>query len=275
MCGVTKLFYTLRCAPSRLVEEVTGLFDNVVMETALSLLDIEPGEEDHHIRFLLRAPLHGGGFGLTSTGDLAPRAYVASLAALAASEWASAFTAYGGGDAEPEHAVHLNQWIHDALEDLRAPPPPFITQAPNPPPPYDPTPLIPPPDGPFFPHYRQRPARALSLQHKLTQQATQHQLDYATSELVHTWGEVRAKAHLNSISAPHAHVWKTVHPTSSLHILADPHYRIAARLNLGLQPNHNQLPRKCASCGKDDALAIDPWHHLHPRIRPPCSSRGR
>jgi hypothetical protein len=82
------------------------------------------------------------------------------------------------------------------------------------------------------------------------------------SELTLKWGNVRAKAHLHSISADYAHVWKTVHPTSTLHILADPYYRLAARLNLGLPPNHNRLPRKCTSCGKDDALAIDPWHHL-------------
>jgi hypothetical protein len=115
---------------------------------------------------------------------------------------------------------------------------------------------------PFFPHYHHKPSRALSLQRRLTQQATKHQLKFAASELVNRWGETKAKAHLHSIAAPHAHTWKTVHPTSTLHILTDAQYRVAARLNLGLPPHHNHLPRKCTSCDKEDALHIDPWHHL-------------
>jgi hypothetical protein len=244
------------------MEQVTTLFDESVMDTALRLLDIQPGEYDQHIRFWLRAPLHDGGFGLISTRELAPRAYVSSLAAIAASEWTSIFSPYGSGDVDPIHAPQLNVWISDTLADLREHPPPFTPEAPDPPPPIRPSTLLPPPNTPFFPYYHQKPARAISLQHKLTQQATKHQLKYATSELVHRWGDVKAKAHLNSISAPHAHTWKTVHPVSTLHILSDPQYRIAARLNLGLPPNHNHLPRRCTSCGKDDALIIDPWHHL-------------
>jgi hypothetical protein len=264
MCGVPKLSYILRCTPPRLMEEVTELFDDLVMDSALHLLDIQPGEDDYHIRFWLRAPLTDGGFGLMSTRELSPRAYVSSLASIAASEWTSLFTQYGNGDMDLDHSSNLNRWIKNALEDLRTPPPPFISQASPSPPPFRPTPLknLPPLDAPFFPYYRQNPAHATSLQHKLTQQATKHQLNYATSELVHRWGDVKAKAHLHSISAPHAHTWKMVHPISTLHTLTDAHYRIAARLNLGLPPHHNQLPRKCTSCGKDDALDIDPWHHL-------------
>ena len=264
ICGGMKLHYVLRCTPPRLVERVAEAFDAVVMDTALRLLDIQPGEYDQHIRFWLRAPLRQGGFGLTSSRLLAPSAYISSLAAISASPLTSVFSAFGRGTAEVDDASHLGRWIRDALDDLRSPPSPFLLDPDDTrfPPPAKLASILPPLHAPFFPHYHHQPSRALSLQRKLIQQATKHQLTYATSELVNRWGETRAYAHLHSIAAPHAPTWKTVHPTSTLHLLTDAQYRIATRLNLGLPPHHNHLPHKCTSCGRENALVIDPWHHL-------------
>jgi hypothetical protein len=262
ICGGMKLHYILRCTSPRLTNKVAEAFDGVVMDTALRLLDIQPGEYDHHIRFWLRAPLHQGGFGLTSSRLIAPSAYISSLAAISASPLTSVFTAFGDGTASLDDASHISRWINASLDDLRTPPPPFPLEAAPLPPPAKILSLLPPPNAPFFPHYHNKPSRALSLQRKLTQQATKHQLKYAASELADRWGETKAKAHLHSIAAPYAHTWKTVHPTSTLHILTDAQYRVAARLNLGLPPHHNHLPRKCTSCDKEDALVIDSWHHL-------------
>jgi hypothetical protein len=33
-------------------------------------------------------------------------------------------------------------------------------------------------------------------------------------------------------------------------------------MNLGLPPYRNQLPPNCTSCGAEDAIRIDRWHHL-------------
>ena len=61
-----------------------------------------------------------------------------------------------------------------------------------------------------------------------------------------------------------AAMWKStapIHDDSHL-TLPDPYYRLAARMNLGLQPLHNKLPSVCPSCVKPNALAKDSWHFL-------------
>jgi hypothetical protein len=81
-------------------------------------------------------------------------------------------------------------------------------------------------------------------------------------------------AHMNAYSAPKASVWKSTVPTSKILQLADPQYRMAARLNLRLQPFAcmNDLPASCTLCkGKyaEKAIEKDSWHFLT------CSSRTK
>jgi hypothetical protein len=68
---------------------------------------------------------------------------------------------------------------------------------------------------------------------------------------------------LVSISAPRAWTWKTVLPTLKTLTLNNSAYRLAARLNLGLQPEASGAPCLSAKpCPKCDTITEDAWHHL-------------
>ena len=79
-----------------------------------------------------------------------------------------------------------------------------------------------------------------------------------------------ALAHLTAVSAPRAWTWKTVLPTTRELELTDVQYRLAARLNLGLQPVDSvtlgALPDTCPLCAQIRAshtsIRADPWHFL-------------
>ena len=239
-------------------------FDELVMQSALHQLDIRPEEQAAHVKYWIRAPLTHGGFGLSSTEEEAPRAYISSLAAIAASSLTSRFTPYCDGSKTLNSTSNLHEWIDHALHLLN--PPSSIPHAdaataavlPS----TNSTPALPTSPTSIFTYYSKRPSSAIKLQSKLTQQATKLQLHHAASELKQQYDSTLVTAHINSITAPYAHVWKTVHPTSTLHMLTDAQYRIAARLNLLLPPHHNQMPRDCTSCHKPDAFEKDSWHHL-------------
>jgi hypothetical protein len=263
-CGVPKIRYLLRCLPPLLSGGLASQFDELVMQSALHQLDIRPEEQAAHVKYWIRAPLTNGGFGLSSTEEEAPRAYISSLAAIAASSLPSLFTPYCDGSKALDNASNLHEWIDHALHLLKpssSVPHANVAVLPS----SESTPRSPPlPTSPssLFPFYSKRPSSAINLQSKLTQQATKQQLHHAASELKLQYDSALVKAHINSITAPYAHVWKTVHPTSAMHVLTDAQYRIAARLNLLLPPHHNQMPRDCTSCHKPDAFEKDSWHHL-------------
>src|SRR6185437_4544451 len=101
--------------------------------------------------------------------------------------------------------------------------------------------LLPATASTFLQHFSARPLSApkpSSLQHQLSSQATDSVFK-ASLQLAKEMKKVDGGltlTRLRAISAPRAWTWKTVAPTSKELELSDTEYRIAARLNLGLQP---------------------------------------
>jgi hypothetical protein len=121
----------------------------------------------------------------------------------------------------------------------------------------------------FFAHYANAsPSVSSSLQSTLSLQAASHSFEASLSKSKanrkHDGGA--ELAHLTAISAPRAWTWKTVTPSEPALTLTDTQYRIAMRLNLGLDPlepnSMNALPAGCPSCKKHVDFAKDRWHFL-------------
>ena len=122
-----------------------------------------------------------------------------------------------------------------------------------------------PADG-FFHHYASAPkSMSSSLQHALSLQACSHAFEVSLSaaKVARKKGDAKELAHLLAISAPRALVWKTVLPTEPALALSDSHYRLAARLSLGLPPPRAAaMPDDCPLCNKANAFKNDAWHLL-------------
>jgi hypothetical protein len=129
--------------------------------------------------------------------------------------------------------------------------------------------LLPATASTFFQHFPQRSPstpKPSSLQHQLSSQATDSVFK-ASLQLAKETKKVDgglALTCLRAISAPRAWTWKVVAPTSKELELSDTEYRIAARLNLGLQPidGAEALPATCPLCNKRNTIRDDPWHFL-------------
>ena len=120
---------------------------------------------------------------------------------------------------------------------------------------------LPPSSASLLSFYSAVPQRAFDLQSNFMCQASTLSRSAALKDSQENGEAVRA-ALLKSIAAKEASKWKTVYPSSPLHTLSDPHYRIAARLNLGLPPHRAVFSHKCSSCNSPTALLNDRWHHL-------------
>ncbi|MFI5423103.1 MAG: hypothetical protein ACHQWH_04105, partial [Nitrososphaerales archaeon] len=70
-------------------------------------------------------------------------------------------------------------------------------------------------------------------------------------------------AHMHCITAPHANNWKTTIPMANTLELTTAQYRLAARMNLGLDP-FSYLTRDCRLCVPDNnnRLSLDPYNFL-------------
>ena len=73
-----------------------------------------------------------------------------------------------------------------------------------------------------------------------------------------------ADARAVPVAAPRVWAWKNVTPMTPDTDLSDEHYRIAARMSLGLPPMNGMaaLPDDCPLCDKQGALRTDAWHFL-------------
>jgi hypothetical protein len=130
--------------------------------------------------------------------------------------------------------------------------------------------LLPPSAAVFFQH--PSIVHSSSLQRKLNEQATDslHQASLQHARNQRKTDGALAIAHLTAVSAPRAWTWKTVLPISRELELTDTQYRLAARLNLGLQPADGvrlgALPDICPLCAhvrvSYKSLRADPWHFL-------------
>ena len=203
-----------------------------------------------------------GGFGLTSARKTSPAAFLGSMAAVAA---APVFAPYTQPDCPLPSSSLLHDWIDDSmrtvLSDVQTSQDETTTCEG----------LLPPSAAAFFYHFAPRSPSttnnsALVLQHELSSQATAstYKASLQRAMKVKKQDGGRSLAHLRAVSAPRAWTWKSVSPTSTHLELTDTQYRVAARLNLGLQPGEGAaaLPDSCPVRHGNDSIRIDPWHFL-------------
>jgi hypothetical protein len=257
-CGVPKMNYALRCTPPPCIAQHAAAFDELVMTTATSKLLLRDDEAQRQATVeRLHAPLRHGGFGLTSALYTSPAAYLGSMAAVAC---APAFVPSASSDCPLPRASLAHGWIQgsmDAITDVS----PECKE------------LLPATASSFFQHFSTRSAstsKPSSLQHELSSQAIDS-LFSASLQLAKEMKKVdggRTLARLTAVSAPRAWTWKVVAPTSVEQSLSDVEYRIASRLNLGLQPMTGAavMPDVCVLCKKNtyslNSIRDDPWHFL-------------
>ena len=116
----------------------------------------------------------------------------------------------------------------------------------------------------LLPFYHAHPLLCVSLQHNLMKLAHENIFKAAQQVLKENVPEHKeALAHLNSIIAPHAADWKTATPTSSTVTINTSEYKLAARLNLRLEPSTYQT-QDCHLCHPENnnRLATDKYHYL-------------
>ena len=255
-CGVPQMNYSLRCMPPSCIAQQAAAFDDLVIGAAQSKLLLHADEMcKAETLERLRAPLRHGGFGLTSALSTSPAAFLGSMAAVAASG-APVFLPHSQPDCPLPSTSLLYGWLEDSMQKVRV---------------HQLAPQLPATAASFFQHFpprlpSSRDLSAFVLQRELSSQATSNTYKASlqrTKELGKTDGG-RALAHLVAVSAPRAWAWKSVAPTSKELELTDTQYRLAARLNLDLQPMEGAaaLSDDCSLCGRSNAIRNDPWHYL-------------
>jgi hypothetical protein len=256
-CAVPQMNYVLRCLPPSCIAQQAEAFDAQVLRAAKTTLSLHADEGWDETDRILRAKLRHGGFGLTSAVHTSPAAYLGSLAAVAP---APAFAPYRKADCPLPPDTLLHGWISSSMKTIVAATPACSE-------------LLPSTASTFFQHFSKpsssktsKKSPSSSLQHSLSSQATKHShlasLSHARQMKKQDGGA--ALAHALATSAPRAWAWKMVLPSRKEQELSDVQYRIAARLNLRLQPvaGASALPSDCPACNKKGAISRDPWHFL-------------
>lgn len=250
-CAVPKMNYLLRCMPSSCIADVADEFDCTVLRSAYDKLLLRRDERTENTIRLLNMRLRDGGFGLTSARSTSPAAYLASVAS---ARLTAVFAPSCAADCPLPSVTTLHGWLVDSMREVLEATPDLAS-------------LLPPSASSFFSFYATaKSSLSSTLQRTLTSQAIQHRLDAfltaAKQMRKHDGGA--ALAHAKAISAPNASAWKRTAPTHPLMKLTDTQFRIAARLNLGLQPfsHTGDLPDSCPLCRREDAIVNDPWHLL-------------
>ena len=265
--GVFKMNYLIRCMSPDVMLLWSESFDNTVLDTAQSILCLGAAEMDrenrhiHDVLQLLQLPIRYGGWGLTPATMRTPIAYVASLALTASRRSSAAFRPYlTSVHSDPQQSsntptlpqnTRLHEELSHAIDMINS----VLAD--------DKQQLIHTPDT-FLPYYHTHPLQCQSLQHKLTKLAHDNIFNAAQQVLRENVPEHKETlAHINSIVAPHAADWKTAIPTSSALAMNTEEYRVAARLNLGLDPYSYQT-RDCHLCypENNNRLATDKYHYL-------------
>jgi hypothetical protein len=252
-CAVPKMGYLLRCTPPPCIRQQAEAFDHQVLEAgAMNKLRLDEQERTDKTRRLLRAQLRHGGFGLTSAIQTSPRAYLGSLAAV---REAPSLAPYCNPSYSLPISSQLHGWIEGCMKTITATTPESTSSLPSSP-------------SAFFHHYSTSSiSLANTLQSTLSAQANSHQFQATlnAAKEARRQGDGKELAHLTTITAPRAAVWKTVVPSEGMLRLSDSHYKLAARLNLGLQPQAKEAvdrPDSCPLCEKEGAFALDKWHLL-------------
>ena len=250
--------YALRCMPPSCIAQQATAFDDMVIGAAQTKLLLHPDEAKRHPTLeRLRAPLRHGGFGLTSALKTSPAAFLGSMAAVAAAPVFAPYTQPGLSSTVQLAATRLDRRQHaDSPQrctdiagrdgHMRGPAATICSG------------FLPPlrPSLPLY-HEQLRPrtsARAQLAGHRIHIQG----LPAAREEGEEGgWREV-AGPHEGCVSPEGRGAWKSVSPTSKELELTDTQYRIAARLNLGLQPVEGAaaLPDSCLVCLGNDTPSV-------------------
>jgi hypothetical protein len=260
--GILKMNYLIRCMPPGSISGLTREFDNHIINSAAEILGLKPAEfEDdgkpYNTRQKLQLPMRHGGWGLISTTLKSPVAYLASLALTAAKRPTAAFEKYTiSQQSQPSRSPVILQSDSRLYQDLM-----FAIGLVN-------NNLL---DQQIsitadsvLPYFSSHPLISESLQHNLIVQAHDTQFHAAKTVIMEKPQEnKKIIAHMNCITAPHANDWKKTMPTTTTLTLSTAHYRLAGRLNLGLDP-FSYLTRDCRLCVPDEnnRLALDSYHFL-------------
>jgi hypothetical protein len=254
LCAVPQLNYLLRCTPPSCIAELADDFDRTFIGSALDKLEVRLSEVTEETRCILQTKLSDGGFGLKSARTTSPAAYLGSLAAARTAE---VFDVHNKPACPLPSTIPLTGWIEHSMRLITDATPESADSLPSSP-------------SSFFSYYATaKSSLSSTLQHTLSMQAasSQYEASLRSAKEMRKHDGGASLAHLKAYSAPRASTWKSTVPTGRLLTLTDTQYRIAARLNLRLQPfaNMGELPDSCPVCsGKDakGAIAKDGWHFL-------------
>jgi hypothetical protein len=250
-CATPRMNYALRCTPPECIAEQAANFDDQVLQAAATgKLRLWQHEQDERVQRILRSKLSHGGFGLTSALQTSPAAYLGSLAAV---RDAPALAVYCKEKHPLPVPTQLHGWIQHAIDTHVRMSPESATSLPT-------------AASTFFHHFATASSSDSSaLQSTLSEQATSHmhEASLTAAKQARRAGNGTEQALLMSISAPRAWTWKTVLPTQKTLVLNNSTYRLAARLNLGLEPEASGAVCVDAKpCPKCETVTEDAWHHL-------------
>lgn len=263
--GVPRMNYLVRCSPVECVQEGAKEFDQMVMETAVTKLQI-PNDEVDAAKIRLAMPVSPIGGGLRSAAATAPEAYLASQAQAApflqkltkqagpapgspshvalVAAVASVLSAAPAVQEEVKEGKELKEEVDavaaDAKDGVRS--------------------LLPPGRDAsarvvsFWQFFSQNKEKISGLQRKLTGIREERELKQEEVKL-----SPAQMALFRSSKKQGANAWCSDIPGPDTSLLSDAHYITAMRLHLGL-PLSAVLPVSCA-CGK--SVSVAGYHLLH------------
>ena len=246
MCGVPKLTYHLRNLPPAVTTPVARWFDDQVLQTFASILDVPLAHLSDSAIHQLQLPIRRGGLGLRPQVTVAPAAWTASTACCTPD-----LLATQTGWLPPPGSPLFTSWA-DSLTALRAAADPATLGT-----------VLPPTAHSFVAFYAPKfsnpaavPPRFRHLQARLTGavEATRHLRLLSTSLAC-------ARARLLSCSGPSNSGCLVAPPRSAALSVSDFAFRTVCKLRLGLPvtPDSECFHPACPP----SALRLDPAHFLY------------
>jgi hypothetical protein len=238
-CGVPRMSYLLRVTPPAAIKRLAVEFDLTVLSKVKTLLDLD-GQIKEDIDDMLtqvHEPLRYGGFGMTKAATTSHHAYIASVAS------ASAMTVFAIHAVKSTTSI-LHDQLTESIHAIRSTTPKADK-------------LLPKDASSFFTHYTNSTTIS-SLQHELQSLAASHRFLAALTNAIGI-KDTYTVSRMRCISAQHASDWKAAIPSNSDLTLTDDQYRIAAKMNLGI---NIPLPDDCFSCNCKDAVKNDNGHFM-------------
>ena len=231
MCGVPRVLYWMRTTPPTASGDLAETFDELVMETASTILSIPT--LDTMARKQLCLPVKKGGFGLRSMVQCADAAWTSGLAQ--AIQYCAPLTCDG------RISETLTEIVENSIRRIN-----MIAE-------YE---ALPPTMNEFWGKFTEEPANP-GLQKEIMQLVSDQEYIIMMKEM-EVMSNNTKKARWNAVQAPHAGLWISTAPSHHLFQLTDENFKTAARIRLGMMP-HDGI-RTC-QCGT--SLIGDPYHFLN------------